>query len=274
MTALNTILNRLFDALLGPFRAASPWPAMIVVSLVATVLILLIFKLTSNARTVQRKKNRALARLLEFVLFKDDIIVNLGAFGRGMVANLAYLGTLMLPLLASLIPMVLILVQAACWFSARPLQPGETTVITARLQDNLPVMNQTMALAASPGLVIDSDPVRAPSRNEVSWRLRVASAGAGWVDLIVNGTPIRKSVAAGRTIGRLAPVRPQAGFWAELTNPGEIPLPDGSPVTAITVQYPATGLPLSGHSHHWLLVFCVLTLVFGILLLKPLRVVI
>lgn len=278
MTLLNAILNRAFDLLFGPFRAESPWPAMIVVSLVATVLILLIFKLTSNAKTIQRRKSRALARLLEFVLFKDDIVVSLGAFGRGMVANLAYLGTLTLPLLVSLIPMILILVQVSCWFSARPLRQGETTILTARLQDRWPVMEQTLTLTPSSSIVVDSEPVRVPSQNEVSWRLRVTSASpkdAKWVDLNVNGTAIRKSIIAGLpTISRLAPVRPPADFWAELTNPGEAPLPPDGPVTKLTVQYPSAGLTLGGRSYHWLLVFCVLTLVFGGLLLKPLRVVI
>lgn len=278
MTVLNAILNRTFDLLLGPFQAEGPWPAMVLVSLVTTMLILLIFKLTSNAKTTQRRKNRALARLLEFVLFKDDVVVSLGAFGRSMVANMAYLGTLTLPLLASLIPMVLIVIQVSCWFSARPLRQGETTILTARLQDSVPVMGQTLTLTPSSSIVVDSEPVRTPSQNEVSWRLRVTSAyakDAKWVDLNVNGAAIRKSIVAGLpTVSRLSPARPPAGFWAELTNPGEAPLPPDGPVTELTVRYPPAGLTLGGRSYHWLLVFCVLTLVFGGLLLKPLRVVI
>jgi hypothetical protein len=274
MKILNALLNRLFDILLGPFRAENPWPAMVVVCLLTTVSILLIFKWTSNPKALQKQKNRAIARLLEFVLFKDDIVVNLGAFGRVMIANLAYLGTLIIPLLISLIPVALILIQLSCWFSMRPLRPGETAVLTARLPDRLPVMKQTISLEASAGLDVEAGPVRAPSQNEISWRLRIRSDGDAWADVNVNGTKIRKSIATGNRLSRLAPLRPQAGGWTELTHPAEAPLPAEGPLTAIRIQYPSSGLDLGGHSHNWLLVFCILALVFGVLLLKPMRVVI
>ena len=69
---------------------------------VGSAVLLLVFKLASNRRLVRRTRNQAVARILEFLLFRDDIVVNLGAFGRVMAANLAYLGSLLLPLLVSL----------------------------------------------------------------------------------------------------------------------------------------------------------------------------
>ncbi len=122
MTVINAILNRTFDLLLAPFAGTSPWPGMIVVSALAGILILLIFKYTSNQNTLKRKKNRALARILEFLLFKDDLIVTLGAFNRVMVANVKYLGQVLIPLGVSLVPLVLVLVQLNAWFSVRALQ--------------------------------------------------------------------------------------------------------------------------------------------------------
>ena len=271
MNVLNAILNRWVDLVMVPFRLESPWPGMLAVSFLTTALVLIIFKFTSNPMALRKRKNRALARLLEFILFKDDIVVNLGAFGRVLVANLVYLGSLFVPLVVSLIPVVLILIQLSCWLGIRPVRVGETTVLTARLRGDLPVLKQELAIETSQGFVLEAGPVRVLSRNEASWRLRAKGAGAGWVDLDINGTKVRKCLVSGNTMSRLAPERPQMGFWAQFLHPGESPLPAGSPVSALEVAYPESGLKLAGRSYHWLFVFFVLSLAFGLILMKPMK---
>ena len=48
MGVLNEILGAVFDALFAPFRSLGPWPGMIFISLVTGILMLLIFKKTSD----------------------------------------------------------------------------------------------------------------------------------------------------------------------------------------------------------------------------------
>jgi len=274
MNTLNAVLNRLFDIGIAPFRGQSPWPAMIAACLATTVLVLLIFKYTSNQKTLRSKKNRAIARLLEFVLFKDDIVVSIGALGRVIAANCVYLCALLVPLVVCVIPVFLILVQLSCWIGVRPLKAGETTVLTATLRGDLPVMKQSIGIGTSPGLTVNAGPIRVPSKNEVSWRLSVKADGFQWVDLSLDGGVIRKTVTAGTRPGRVSPLRPAAGAWKALTNPSEAPLPPASPIVSVRVDYPAANLELGHLACNWLLVFFVLTLVFGIVLLRPLRVVV
>ena len=274
MQYINISLNALFSALLAPVRATGPWPGIMVIALVASVLVLLIFKITSNQRLVRRRKDRFLARVLELVLFKDDIIVNLGAFGRVLVANMRYLSTLAGPLLVSILPLMLIMIHANVWFGARSLHAGESALVKARFTDKFPVMNQSVSLEASKNIVIETEPVRAPSINEISWRLRVGNGHNGWINININGEHIHKTIALGNALTGVSRRRIQGRFRHALENPLERPLPKTSPLVLLEVHYPASNLMLFGKRLHWLVVFLVLCLVFGWLLKKPLGVVI
>jgi len=258
------------DFVLSPFRKAGPWPAIILVSIAAGILILFIFKLTSNQERLKRKKNKVLARVLEFVLFRDDIVVTLGAFKRVILGNFAYLSEVLVPLAASLIPLLLVLVQLSAWFTYRPLVENETTVLTARLPDNLPVLKQNISLETSDGIRVDSKAVRAPSVNEISWRLKAGAGSDEWVELKINGTSIRKTVALGPKLSRISESREQRRFWTQLLYPSEAPLSEEAPVVAVRIQYPERDLVVGGMHLHWLVVFFVLSMVAGFVLMKPL----
>jgi hypothetical protein len=271
MTALNHMLNLLFDLVMRPLSHLGQWPAMVVLSLVSTVLLLLVFKYTSNQKALRRRKNAATARLLEFVLFTSDPVVNLGAFPRAMAANLAYLGHLLVPLLITSVPVALLLIQMACWFEYRPLSVGTTTVLTVRLPPDSDPLQQVITLTPSPPLTVEAGPVRVPSLHEVSWRLRVQQGGPAWVDLAIAGRTVRKAVVAGPGLQRVSSLRPGSRFWKQLLNPSEPPLPTGSAIRSIEVLHPAATFRIGFDRVHWLVVFLILTLGFGLILLKPLR---
>ena len=271
MTALNHMLNLLFDLGMGPLSRLGPWPAIVVISLVSAVLLLLVFKHTSNQKALRRRKNAATARLLEFALFKNDPVVNLGAFPRAMAAIGAYLGHLLAPLLITFVPTALLLIQMACWFEYRPLSAGKTTLLTVRLSPDSDPLQPAMTLTPSPQLAVEAGPVRIPSLREVSWRLRVRDGAPAWVDLAAAGQTVRKAVAAGPGLQRVSPLRPGPGFQDQLLNPSESPLPAGSAIRAIEVLHPEAELRMGSARLHWLVVFLALSLGFGLILLKPLR---
>ena len=58
MGVLNVILEAVFDVLFAPFRSLGPWPGMIFISLATGILMLLIFKKTSNQEGIKRAKNQ------------------------------------------------------------------------------------------------------------------------------------------------------------------------------------------------------------------------
>jgi len=147
MQYVNSILNRVFDLALDPFSGMSPWAGMCAISLLASVLVLLVFRACSDRSLIKRRKGKFVARVLELALFRQDVVVNLGSFGRVLAANFWYLAALLRPLMVSIVPLLLILVQVHSFFAYRPLRVGETALIKARLPAELRVMNQSLSAA-------------------------------------------------------------------------------------------------------------------------------
>lgn len=272
MKYVNIVMNGLFSLILKPFRSVDPWWGMLAVSLVSSVVLLLIFKFTSNQRAVKLSKDRFLAYMLELALFRHDVLANMRSMGRMLIADLAYIRTLAVPLCVGLVPFVLIAAQLSSWFGARPLREGESFIVTARFADEFPVMEQKITVEGAGGIQSETYPVRVPLVNEMTWRFRAGESGSHWIDFNVNGQEFRKEVAVGPALQRISRERVQSGVWRELLNPAEPVLPDKAPVTGIEVIYPEGGFPVWGVNVDWFITFMVLTLLFAVILKKPLGV--
>jgi hypothetical protein len=244
---------------------------MATVSLLTAVVVLIIFKYTSRQSRVRRKRNRLLARVLEMLLFKDDVVVNLGAFGRVLAANAAYLAELVPPLCATLVPVALVLAQLSEWYGSRPFVPGERAVVTVGFDDAFPVMEHGASLRASDDLQIETGGVRVPERNEISWRV-LADGEREWVEVRAGESAERKSVTVGTAFARVSRRRGSSRLSDQLAHPSERPLPRGGPIAFIEVSYASSDLFLGRLPVHWLLVFLVLTLLFGLVLKWPMGV--
>jgi hypothetical protein len=243
---------------------------MILVSLLTAAALLLIFRVSANPSAIRRRKDRLIARVLELALFKDDIVVNLGAFGRVLSANALYLGTLLKPLCLSIVPMILLMIQADAWFSGRPFRPGETALVSAKLADGVPVADERIMPESSKDIV-EQATVRIPERNEIVWRMKALAPGDR-VNVLTGGGTVRKTLVVGDGLAGLSRNRLSAGFWRTLLNPVEPPLPNGCPLASVTVQYPPRDFVVLGMRMHWLVAYLVLTLAFAWFLKRPLRV--
>jgi hypothetical protein len=54
-----------------------------------------------------------------------------------------------------------------------------------------------------------------------------------------------------------------SSFWDILLNPGEMPIAKDSSVKQIKIDYPSRSIEIFGWNLHWLIVFFVLSIVFG-----------
>ncbi|HNU78613.1 MAG TPA: hypothetical protein PKM75_09635, partial [Prolixibacteraceae bacterium] len=70
------------------------------------------------------KRLKPLGRILELVLYQHDVVENIRAFGRLVLANLGYMRRLLWPLVLSLLPLVLIMAQLSAWYEQRALPAG------------------------------------------------------------------------------------------------------------------------------------------------------
>ena len=91
MSAVNALLRTVFDVLMSPFRSLPPIVGLLVVSLVAAVCMLLVFKKTSNQKKLEAVKRQIHACLFEIRLFNDDLPAILRSQMEILRHNLNYL---------------------------------------------------------------------------------------------------------------------------------------------------------------------------------------
>ncbi len=264
MGIVNLVFGRIVGVILLPFRGASPWFGMAAVSLLTALLMLEVYKHTSNQAAIRRAKDKIKAHLLELRLFKDSMPVTLRAQAAILKANLSYLAANLKPLLVMIVPLVLILAQLSLWFDRAPLQPGEETLVKVGLEDKADPASLPIELETSPGLELTSPAVRIPDQNEIAWRFKATAAGPGRLTLRVGGQTLVKSViVGGKPLTNVSALASRRSLWKQVLYPGERALAAGTPVRSIEILYPAKTLSIFGLRVHWLVAYLILSIVFG-----------
>lgn len=215
----------------------SPTLRLVLCGAVTGVVVLLIFKATSKPERVLHARNRALSRVLELWLYRRDPWLGFRSIGCMMLDSLRYLGTLLLPMLCSLLPMLLLLYWAHEHFAFRSLRPGETVLLVARLSPTAPTTAlEAVTLTPPPGLELTLPPVRTPSWREIAWPLTAP-----------NGADPRllRKWAKGMELSRF---------------------------DMISLRLPAAEYTLLGWRTDWFWGLLAVSLVTGLLLKRPLRV--
>jgi uncharacterized membrane protein (DUF106 family) len=273
MAFINSVLGKLFDVLLLPFRSLNPWAGMAFISLLTGLLMLFIYRLASNQAGIRAVKARIKAHLLELRLYKDNMSVTMKAQGRILAANLRYIALNLKPLLVMIVPLVLILAQLNLWFGAEPLAAGRPAILKVKLKPEVDLLATEFAVEAPQGVTVETPPLRIEEPREVDWRIRPADAGRFDLGVKVGETVYRKEISvAGRPLEKVSPLKVQSNLLDQVLYPGEKPLPGGGPVETIEVVHPAKRLSLFGLRLHWLVAYLGLSIIFGFALKKPFRV--
>ncbi|MFH1680671.1 MAG: hypothetical protein ABIH26_08510 [Candidatus Eisenbacteria bacterium] len=261
MWGLVRAVTAAFDGLIGLFGRMNPMVGLLVVSVVTGVVMLVIFRYTSNQRAIARQKELIKAHILEIRLFKDDLRMQFAAQRRILVENLRYMRYAVAPMLVMLVPVLVILIQLDVRYARRPLLPGESTLLRVAVEEGVDL--SSMRLEAPDGVVVETEPIRIPDRGEVNWRIHAEKEGS--FDLAIAAGPKRavKRLEVGNRLTKLSEVRDHAGVLAVWARPAESPLPGESPFRALTITYPERDLRIWGIGAHWLLVFFVVSVVFG-----------
>ena len=264
MWIFNSIFGKIFEFIFIPFRNLSPWVGMTLISLLTALLMLLIFRYTSNQEGIRKVKNKIKAHLLEIRLFKDSLALSLKAQGNILRSNIKYIGYSGKPLLVMIIPLILILVQLNFWFAYQSLRPGEVTIVKVKLQEDQNILDLDLKVEPPPSLAIETPPLRIEEQQEINWRLRAREKGFHSLVFKINGQNFTKKIAvAQKPLTRISPLKVQRNFFDELFNPGESPLSKDLPVKSIEVKYPAKNMNLFGWHIHWIIVYFALSIIFG-----------
>ncbi len=264
MGYFNLYLSHFFDLLLNPFQSSNPvWP-LLFFSLITGILMLLVFRYTSNQKGIKQTKDKIKAHLLEVRLFKDDLRIQLSAQKSILLYNLRYMKHALKPMLFMIIPVAIILIQLDGWFGYRPLKPGESTIVSVKLSDISQDALSNISIESGKGFLVETPPLRIPEEREVDWRVRAEEPGDHNLVFNVLGHPFQKRVVV--SDGHLTRVSSSAvstGLWDAFLNPGEEPIAKNSLVKRIDVIYSSRSIEILGWQIHWLVAFFILSIVFG-----------
>src|SRR5262249_19633097 len=229
------------------------------------VLLLVVFKYTSNQGTIKRVRDDINANLLALKLFKDSAAVTLRAQGRMIVGGLRLMILALVPMLVMIVPVSLLLGQLSLWDPARPLRVGEEAVITLKLDGGADSPWPEVRLRPTDAADVAVGPVRVRSRREICWRIQAREGGGHRLVFDVDGRTCEKELAVGDGFMRVSALRP-GWDWSEiLLNPGEEPFRPGSPVRSIAIDYPGRSSWTSGRDWwvgYWFVVSMIAALCF------------
>ena len=264
MWYINLTISSFFNLLIAPFKDLNPLWSLTFMSLLVGILMLVIFRYTSNQEAIRNTKNKIRAYIFELRLFKDELGIVISAQKKIFMYNMKYMSYALKPMLFMIVPLALILIQLEGWYGFKPLIPEELAVVSLKLsQGNAEIMN-TITMNAEPGLEIDSPALRIPGEKEINWRIRAKEFGSHNLTFNVDDYSFNKEVVVSdKGLKRITPASFKSGFWNFVLNPGEKAIPDNPYVEEITVSYPLNSIKVYKWGLHWLVVIFVLSIVFG-----------
>jgi hypothetical protein len=260
---LNVVANALGRFLLAPLAVLPGWLSATVVATVTGVLFLVIFKYTSHQRAIKRVKDDIKANLLALKLFKDSASVALRAQGRILLDAWWLFVFAVVPMLAMLLPVLLMLGQLALWYQSRPLHVGEDAVLTLKLNGHPDLPLSYLCLEPIDAFEPMVGPVRLRSRGEICWKIRARAAGYHHLTFHVGDLVEEKELVIGDGFRRVSIRRPGWSWSDALRNPWEKPFGPDSPIQSIDIAYPERPSWTCG-TDKWVIYWFVVSMVAGL----------
>jgi hypothetical protein len=255
------------DSLPATFAAGSlltsPLALVILLSLVIGLVMVVVFRYTSDQKAIHIAKDQLKAHLLAVRLYQDQLSVVVRAYGRILLGTGRYIRLAFMPLLIVIIPMTYMLVQLDWYLGYVPIAQSEPFLVKVKAASAEAIND--VALELPPELAISAPPVHVPSDGEVVWRLVASKDGTYDINVASAGKSFAKKVVVASGISRISLSRLRAPYWIRLFSSSEPPLPDGSPVQAISVTYSARNIEFAWVEWNWIVLFFVLSLVAGFL---------
>ena len=273
MNYINHALTALLDLLMTPLGRIGPAWALFVVSLLAGLMMLLIFRRTSNQARIKEAKDKMQAHLIEILLFKDSPRIILRALKNLIRYNGMYMRYAFTPMIYMILPVSLLLIHLDGWFGYRPLHVGESAIFSVTLSPEGPNVLSRVSIETDKGMILETQPLRILENGEIDWRVRADTPGEHIITVNASGHTVRKKIQVAETsLTRLSKVMVGSSFLDVLLNPGEGPIEPGLFIHTISIGYPAREIEIFGWRAHWLLLFFILSIAGGFAFKKVLKI--
>ena len=236
MRAAVDLANRLFDAGLSLPGVLGRSAEMAAVALFLGVVTAAVFHRLADRSALGAARRELRASLLEIWLYRHDPVLVLRAEWELVRANGRCLRKLLLPLALSAAVAAPVLVQSWHRFGLEPAAPGAEILMTAELA--APAGDSPWPpLVWAEGRGEVTAVVRQPSADRIVWRLRPLEPGLHTLHLAGPSGVEAFPLVAGAAPGSIAASR-ESSLWRLLIHPRGRPLPAGSGLRRIRVEYP------------------------------------
>lgn len=239
----------------------SPLAIVIVVSLVVGLLMVVLFGYTSDQKAIGIAKDQLKAHLLAVRLYRDQIPVVMGSYGKILRGTGRYLKLAFKPLLYVIIPITLLIVQIDRYLGAAPIPPNAPFLLTVHTTASEGLNDVTLDLPS--GITMTAPPLHVPAENEIVWRLAGSGEGKYEVRVAVAGQSAAKAVCIGNGLPRISTVRLRGQFWERMFSSAELALPEDSPIESISINYADRNIDIAGYAMNWIWLFFILSMVAG-----------
>lgn len=240
---------------------SGPFWLVLGVSVIVGLLMVVVFRYTSDQKAIGRAKDKLKAQLLAVRLFQDQLPVVLRAYGRIFSGTGHYLRLAFTPFLISILPITFLIIQLDRYLGHTPLRPAQAFLLEVRADD--PDVLEQIELHLPADLQATAPAVHVPKDKEVVWRLEAAHEGQYDIGLQAAGQSVTKRVVVAAGMARVSPIRLRGNFWARTLSSAEPALADNSPVESISVEYPQREIHFAWLDWNWIVLFFVLSLIAG-----------
>jgi hypothetical protein len=239
----------------------TPLLLVLAISIVIGLLMVIVFRYTSDQKAIGRAKDRLKAHLLAVRLFQDQLPVVMRAYGKILRGTGSYLRLAFTPFLIAILPITFLIVQLDRYFGWLPLRPAQTFLVEARVDD--PTALNEASLQLPPELSSSAPAVHVPKNNEIVWRVVAGREGRYDIRIAAAGQTLSKQVVVSPGLARISPVRLKDNFWERMFTSGEPALAENSPVQSIAVSYPPRVISFAWMEWNWIVLFFVVSLIAG-----------
>ncbi len=245
---------------------------VVALSLLVGLLMVVLFGYTSDQKAIAVAKDQLKAQLLAVRLFRDQIPVVMGSYGKILRGTGRYLKLAFKPLLYVIIPITLLIVQADRYLGQIPIPANTPFLLTAHILSDRSDRSESglgsdtlnsLTLDLPPQIALTAPAVHIPAEGEIVWRLVASRAGAYAVKITGGGESVDKTVCIGSGLPRISAVRLRDQFWRRVFSSAEPPLPNNSPIDSISIDYADREIAVAGYGMNWIWLFFVLSMVAG-----------
>ena len=262
MTVLSKAVARYAAATsFGYSLLTSPLAIVIVVSLVVGLLMVVLFGYTSDQKAIGIAKDQLKAHLLAVRLYRDQIPVVMGSYGKILRGTGRYLKLAFKPLLYVIIPITFLIVQMDRYLGQTPIPTNAPFLLTLHMTS--PGALDDTVLNLPPEITMTAPPVNIPAENEIVVRLVGSIEGKYELKIPVAGQSVIKSVCIGSDLPRISTVRLRGQFWRRMFSSAEPPLPENSRIESLSINYPDRNIDIAGYPMNWIWLFFILSMVAG-----------